>query len=90
MMSISGLQLPGNTCYVAHIFKRPAQSVGYSVRALATGLGKQDSPHSAANLLWGLRRCHMDHFAISVHSWLLCDFAPTVALEELPLGSLYL
>ena len=77
---------PGSVRYIAHLFKKPAQSVGYGGRALATGSGEQSSPHSAANHLWDFGHCHLDHFAISVHSWLLCAFAPATILEELPLG----
>lgn len=72
--------------YIAHIFKKPVQSVGHGGRALAAGSGEQSSPHSAANHLWDFGHCHLDHFAISVHSWLLRAFAPATLLEELPLG----
>lgn len=36
----------------------------------------------------GPGHAHLDHFAISGHSWLLCAFAPTTLLEELPFGHL--
>lgn len=60
--------------------------MGYGGRSLATGSGEQTSPHSAANQLWDLGHCHLDHFTISVHPWLRCAFVPETLLEELPLG----
>lgn len=77
---------PGNESYVARIFKKPKQSVGYGGRSLAMGSEEQNSPHSAANQLGDLGHCRLDHFTISVHPWLLCTFAPETLLEELPLG----